>query len=236
MFQEEVKTAISCGVTDFDKEENVRLIFVEAESNRTFKATFHLSTTLAQCAYKLFERIGLLCRHIVWVYKDSNLAQSDNNHLCKLWAEFSATVGVLKTLPTVHMDKLASLLVEFRKKLSVQPLTKDQEMEMLLGCSSSSEVTIRPPVKAHNKGSGKRLTSVKTQAIEKAAKPKRLCAYYKEKVDHDKRTCPLRIADIAVVKAFKKNSRLIVPCYNSYMSYQEVVGYYVAVTLTFKKC
>ncbi|XP_074283480.1 protein FAR-RED IMPAIRED RESPONSE 1-like [Silene latifolia] len=29
MFQEEVKAAISCGVADFDKEENLRIIFVE---------------------------------------------------------------------------------------------------------------------------------------------------------------------------------------------------------------
>ncbi|XP_074267038.1 protein FAR1-RELATED SEQUENCE 3-like [Silene latifolia] len=224
MFQEDVKAAISCGVADFVKEDNLRIIFMEdAKSNTTFKVTFNLSTMDAECACKLFERIGLLCRHIVWVYKakgiwqiqskldfngnvieDSNMAQSDKNHVCKLKAEFSATVGVLKTLPTVHMDELASLLVEFRDKLSVKPLTKDQEIEMLLGCSSSSEVTTRPPVKAHNKGSGERLTSAKTQAIEKAAKPKRLCDYCKEKVDHDKRTCPLRIAEEAAVKASKK--------------------------------
>ncbi|XP_074296898.1 protein FAR-RED IMPAIRED RESPONSE 1-like [Silene latifolia] len=154
MLQEEVKAAILCGVADFDKEYNLRIIFVEdAEVKRTFKLDPNGN-----------------------VIDDSNMAHSDNSLACKLWAEFSATVGVLKTLPLAHMDELASLLVEFREKLSVTPLTKDQEMEMLLGCSSSSEVTIRPPVKAHNKGSGKRLTSAKTQAIEKAAKPKRVCA------------------------------------------------------------
>ncbi|XP_074313935.1 uncharacterized protein LOC141649138 [Silene latifolia] len=223
MFQEEVKAAISCGVAEFDKEDNLRIIFVEdAEANKT-KVTFNLSTTDAECACKLFEKIGLLCRHIVWVYKgkgirqipskldpngnvteDSNMAQCDNSLVCKQWAEFSATVGVLKTLPPAHMDELATLLVEFREKLFVTPLTKDQEMEMLLGCSSSSEVTIRPPVKAHNKGIGKRLTLAKTQAIEKPAKLKRLCAYCNKKVDHDKRTCPLRIAEEAAAKAYKK--------------------------------
>ncbi|XP_074288712.1 protein FAR1-RELATED SEQUENCE 2-like [Silene latifolia] len=239
MFQELVKAAISFGVAGFDKKNNMRIIFVEdVESNITFKVTVTLSTTDAKCACKLFEKIGLLCRHIVWVYKskkiwqipskyildrcaknshatnrldpngnvieDSNMAQSDNRLVCKLWAEFSATVGVLKNLPPAHMDELASLLVEFREKLSVTPLTKDQEMEMLLGCSSSSEVLIWHPVKAHKKGSGKDLTSAKTQAIEKAAKPKSLCAYCMEKVDHDKRTCPLRIAKEAIGKHLKK--------------------------------
>ncbi|XP_074270911.1 protein FAR1-RELATED SEQUENCE 5-like [Silene latifolia] len=55
----------------------------------------------------------------------------------------------------------------------------------LLGCDSSSEVTIHPPEQARNKGSGKRLKSAKQQAIEKATKPKRLCAYCKERVTHD---------------------------------------------------
>ncbi|XP_074299569.1 protein FAR-RED IMPAIRED RESPONSE 1-like [Silene latifolia] len=70
--------------------------------------------------------------------------------------------------------------------------------------SSSSEVTIHPPEQARNKGSGKRLKSAKQQAIEKAAKPKRLCAYCKEIVNHDRRTCPLHIADEAAEKAAKK--------------------------------
>ncbi|XP_074301546.1 protein FAR-RED IMPAIRED RESPONSE 1-like [Silene latifolia] len=207
MFQEEVKAAISCGIADFDKEDNLRIIFVEdAESNKTFKVTFNLSTTDAEYACKLFEKMGLLCRHIVWVYKgkgirqipskyildrwaknshltnrldpngnvieDSNMAQSDNILVCKLWAEFSATVGVLKTLAPAHMDELASLLVDFREKLSVTPLTKDQKIEMLLGCNSSSEVTIRPPVKAHNKGSGKRFNVSKNTSHLKGSKAK----------------------------------------------------------------
>ncbi|XP_074305850.1 uncharacterized protein LOC141641072 [Silene latifolia] len=207
MLQEEVKAAISCDITDFDKEDNVRIIFVkDAESNRTFKVTFNLSTMDTECAFKLFEKIGLDSNGNA--IEDSSMAQSDNSHVCKLWAEFSTTVGVLKTLTAVHMDELALLLVEFWEKLSFQPLKKDQEIEMLLGCSSSSEVTIRPLVKAHNKASGKRLTSVKTQAIEKAATPKRLCAYCKEKFDHDKRTCPLLKADEAAAKVSKKNSRI----------------------------
>ncbi|XP_074283088.1 uncharacterized protein LOC141607637 [Silene latifolia] len=99
---------------------------------------------------------------------------------------FRQIVGVLKTLPAEHTEELASLLVEFRQKLCIEPLTKDQKMEILLGCSSSSEVTIHPPEQARNKGNGKRLKSAKQQAIEKAAKPKRLCGYCKERVTHDR--------------------------------------------------
>ncbi|XP_074299386.1 uncharacterized protein LOC141630470 [Silene latifolia] len=239
VFQEEVMAADSCGVDDFEKEEHVRINHViDAEIDKIFKVRFDLRSTDAVCECKLFERIGLLCRHIVWVYKvkgigripskyivdrwlnnthsanrldsngnvieDSYMATSDNSHLCNIWSKFRQIVSVLKTLPAKHTEELASLLVEFRQNLCIEPLTKDQEMEILLGCSSSSEVTIHPPEQARNKGSRKRLKSAKQQAIEKAAKPKRLCAYCKERVTHDRRTCPLRIADEAAEKAAKK--------------------------------
>ncbi|XP_074315476.1 protein FAR1-RELATED SEQUENCE 5-like [Silene latifolia] len=88
MFQEEVKAAISCGITDFDKEDNLRIIFVEdPESNKTFKVTFNLSTTNAECACKLFEKIGLLCRHIVWVYKGKGIQQIPSKYILDRWAK-----------------------------------------------------------------------------------------------------------------------------------------------------
>ncbi|XP_074293019.1 uncharacterized protein LOC141619907 [Silene latifolia] len=206
VFQEEVMATDSCGVDDFEKEEHVRIIHViDVETDRIFKVRLDLRSTDAVCECKLFERIGLLCRHIVWVYKgkgigriprkynvdrwlnnthaankfdsktllqrmlnsngnvieDSYMATSNNSHLCNVWSEFRQIVGVLKTLPAEHTEELASLLVELRQKLCIEPLTKDQEMEILLGCSSSSEVTIHPPEQARNKGSGKRLKSAK---------------------------------------------------------------------------
>ncbi|XP_074291020.1 protein FAR1-RELATED SEQUENCE 5-like [Silene latifolia] len=96
-----VKAAISCGVADFDKEDNMRIIFVEyAESNRTFKVTFNLSTTDAECAWKLFEKIGLLCRHIVWVYKGKGIRQIPSKYILDRWAKKSHATNRLdsKTL------------------------------------------------------------------------------------------------------------------------------------------
>ncbi|XP_074288158.1 protein FAR-RED IMPAIRED RESPONSE 1-like [Silene latifolia] len=202
VFQEEVMAADSCGVDDFEKEEHVRIIHViDAETDRIFKVRFDLRSTDAVCECKLFERIGLLCRHIVWVYKGKGIGRIPSKYIVD---QFRQIVGVLKTLPAEHTEELASLLVEFRQKLCIEPLTKYQEMEILLGCSSSSEVTIHPPEQARNKGSEKRLKLAKQQAIEKAAKPKRLCVYCKERVTHDRKTCPLRIADEAAEKEAKK--------------------------------
>ncbi|XP_074313887.1 protein FAR1-RELATED SEQUENCE 5-like [Silene latifolia] len=81
-----------------------------------------------------------------------------------------------------HLDKISSLVFE--------KLTKHQELEMLLGVKSSSEVRILPPVQSKNKGTGKRLMSKKDQSIAKAQKPKRFCNNCKQMAHHDKRNCP----------------------------------------------
>ncbi|XP_074317720.1 protein FAR1-RELATED SEQUENCE 5-like [Silene latifolia] len=87
MFQEEVKAAISCGVADFDKEENLRIIFVEdAEANRTFKGK-----GIRQIPRKyILDRWAMNSNATNRldpngnVIEDSNMAHSDNSLVCKL--------------------------------------------------------------------------------------------------------------------------------------------------------
>ncbi|XP_074293624.1 uncharacterized protein LOC141620723 [Silene latifolia] len=112
--------------------------------------------------------------------------------MCKLWSEFYATISVLKNVSTKDITDLVDTLKQFRVKLNPQSesMTKEQELEMLLGCSSSTEVRILPPRQAKNKGSGKRMISKKQQCIAKAEKPKRLCRNCKQMAHHDKRNCP----------------------------------------------
>ncbi|XP_074288845.1 protein FAR1-RELATED SEQUENCE 5-like [Silene latifolia] len=112
--------------------------------------------------------------------------------MCKLWSEFYSTISLLRTMPNNQITDLADTLKQFRVKLNpqAQSMTKEQELEMLLGCSSSTEVRILPPRQAKNKGSGNRMISTKQQCIAKAEKPKRLCKNCKQLANHDKRNCP----------------------------------------------
>ncbi|XP_074278188.1 protein FAR1-RELATED SEQUENCE 5-like [Silene latifolia] len=112
--------------------------------------------------------------------------------MCKLWSEFYSTISLLRTMRNNQITDLADTLKQFRVKLNpqAQSMTKEQELEMLLGCSSSTEVRILPPRQAKNKGSGKRMISTKQQCIAKAEKPKKLCKNCKKLAHHDKRNCP----------------------------------------------
>ncbi|XP_074318538.1 uncharacterized protein LOC141655351 [Silene latifolia] len=81
--------------------------------------------------------------------------------------------------------EFAKLIKEFRTKLegNTQPLTKQQQIELLMGCKVPEETNILPPNVSRNKGCGKRLVSKKNKAIKKAEKAKRLCAKSSHFVD-----------------------------------------------------
>ncbi|XP_074301351.1 protein FAR1-RELATED SEQUENCE 4-like [Silene latifolia] len=86
VFQEEVMAADSCGVDDFEKEEHVCIIHViDAETDRIFKVRLDLRSTDAMRVCKLLERIGLLCRHIVWVYKGKGIGRIPSKYIVDRW-------------------------------------------------------------------------------------------------------------------------------------------------------
>ncbi|XP_074293750.1 protein FAR-RED IMPAIRED RESPONSE 1-like [Silene latifolia] len=105
-------------------------------------------------------------------------------------------VGMLKRKEESDVREFAKLIKEFMTKLegNTQPLTKQQQIELLLGCKVPEETNILPPNVSKNKGCGKRLVSKKNKAIKKAEKAKRLCANRRRKGNHDKRNCPYDFA------------------------------------------
>ncbi|XP_074266734.1 protein FAR1-RELATED SEQUENCE 5-like [Silene latifolia] len=118
-----------------------------------------------------------------------------NMKISNVWSEFYSTMAIAKTLSVDRIKELAANWKAFREEVSPassEVLSKEKEIEQLLGFTNSSEVTILPPKISNNKGSGKRLLSTRKEAIAKSQKPKRLCACCKEMVNHDKRNCPKR--------------------------------------------
>ncbi|XP_074293527.1 protein FAR1-RELATED SEQUENCE 9-like [Silene latifolia] len=210
VFQVEASASIcSLSVGGFTPPANgVELIGIaDAKTQKTYQVVYNSLTNDAECSCKLFNRKGIICRHIIWVYSGKQVHTLPDKYILMRWTknahkiplygphvmvEFYATIGVLKNVPTKEIIDLVDTLKQFRVKLNPQSesMTKEQELEMLLGCSSSTEVRILPPRQAKNKGSGKRMVSKKQQCIAKAEKPKRLCRNCKQMAHHDKRNCP----------------------------------------------
>ncbi|XP_074301580.1 protein FAR-RED IMPAIRED RESPONSE 1-like [Silene latifolia] len=161
---------------------------------------------------KMFERIGILCRHILWVLKDRGFDHIPKEYLALRWSK-SATSHPLSLLllekavfsavslvedSEEHSDALFQLLRSFNEKLIIsiksrKSKDKKAEIEMLLGSKIPTEVTVLPPEKCKNKGSGKRITSNKEKAVLENAKPLRKCRACGEMSNHDSRNCPSRL-------------------------------------------
>ncbi|XP_074271529.1 protein FAR-RED IMPAIRED RESPONSE 1-like [Silene latifolia] len=91
-----------------------------------------------------------------------------------MWSrDSSRLVGMLMGKLKNDVDNFSSVIRQFKEKLSPlgSPLNK-QQLEKILGCSPSQEITILPPKKSKNKGSGKRMLSMKEKAVALARKPK----------------------------------------------------------------
>ncbi|XP_074303799.1 protein FAR1-RELATED SEQUENCE 5-like [Silene latifolia] len=123
------------------------------------------------------------------VIEDIDEADIKKAEMSNVWSEIYATVGVMDSYATVkHMKQLQKILTQFRENITGprEPKTKNQEIEALLGITASNDIDLRPPNKAKNKGSGKRLRSSKEKAKTKQQKRKRRCVKRKKWVNHNK--------------------------------------------------
>ncbi|XP_074291530.1 protein FAR1-RELATED SEQUENCE 5-like [Silene latifolia] len=156
-------------------------------------------------------RDGNILRHILWVLKDMGFDHIPKEYLALRWSKsatshpLSNVVGksVLADFSLVedneeHSDALFQLLRNFNENLIISVKSgkskdKKADIEMLLGSKIPTEVTVLPPKKCKNKGSGKRITSNKEKAVLENAKPLRKCRACGEMSNHDSRNCPSRL-------------------------------------------
>ncbi|KAK9667832.1 hypothetical protein RND81_13G013900 [Saponaria officinalis] len=228
-FQEEVKYSMTtCSVRGFSFVNDVEVTTVnDALKNKKFDVHYNSGIEKAKCICRLFERKGILCRHIIWIFSGKGLNKIPQLYVARrltkdalgvelidlneepteigdgvdekyiemsnLWSEFHRTVGFLKGREKGDVEKLSALIRDFREKLAPSTevaTSKHQELELILGCTTSEDISILPPKHSKNKGSGKRMVSSKTKAIEINKKPKRMCNNCRKFSQHDKRNSP----------------------------------------------
>ncbi|XP_074305786.1 uncharacterized protein LOC141641007 [Silene latifolia] len=192
-FQNEVKHAIcSMGVGGLTTVGAVEYHDVrDGLKHRSFRVEFNTKTNESKCACKLFERHGIVCRHILWVWNGRQVHRIPDPYILARWTKKSYRPVVRdengKKIPTRSG----------RTSQTNRTKTKNQEIEALLGITTSNDIDLRPPNKAKNKGSGKRLRSSKEKAKTKQQKRKRRCGNCKKwkrmsDVTDDSRRSPTR--------------------------------------------
>ncbi|XP_074271680.1 protein FAR1-RELATED SEQUENCE 1-like [Silene latifolia] len=175
-FQNEVKHAIcSMGVGDLTTVGTVEYHDVrDGLKHRDFRVEFNTKTNESKCACKLFERYDIVCRHILWVWNGRQVIEDIDE----------------ADIKKAEMSKFGENITG-----PIELKTKNQEIEALLGITASNDIELRPPNKAKNKDSGKRLRSSKEKAKSKPQKRKRRYGNCKKWVNHNSRTCNLSFAE-----------------------------------------
>ncbi|XP_019164461.1 PREDICTED: protein FAR1-RELATED SEQUENCE 5-like [Ipomoea nil] len=164
--------------------------------NKIFTMVHNVNDHEAKCSCKMFEMVGLLCRHIFMVFK--NLEKIPLKYVVNRWTK-DASLKATSEIDGSNMEQLAAflqvineqkqLLMSGKEKLSPQHSRKTV-IESFCGSTEISEINILPPKHAKNKGIGKRIKSSKELAMEK--EKGRRCNFCGVRGDqHDTRTCPL---------------------------------------------
>ncbi|XP_074297957.1 protein FAR1-RELATED SEQUENCE 5-like [Silene latifolia] len=180
-FQEEVKYSIdTCKTGGYTEKDGLEVTIVKDACKRgSYQVKYNpgnniVATILQDYVAKRWTSDALRFNMLDYGGKlidDIDIIDAKQIEMTKLWSEIHETVGLLCGLGKAEVESMCSLILEFKEKLlqCMETLNKQQEMVKLLGCPASDEITIFPPKKSKNKGSGRRMLSSKTNAIAKAS-------------------------------------------------------------------
>ncbi|KAK9740487.1 hypothetical protein RND81_03G039100 [Saponaria officinalis] len=115
------------------------------------------------------------------------------HQISELWSEVFTSVSLIED-DEGNPEDLLLLLRNFNEKLLVsssgsKTRNKKLEIEILLGSKIPTQATVLPPKQSKNKGSGRRMISVKEKAVEEHSKPLRKCRACGKMANHDSRNC-----------------------------------------------
>ncbi|XP_074291021.1 protein FAR-RED IMPAIRED RESPONSE 1-like [Silene latifolia] len=165
------------------------------ESNNLEVTT--LKDSLGGRNFDVQDNLGLLCRHIIWIYSGNGVKKIPESAIARRWTKDALRSGDNSTWEcTDDMDILDSKQLQMTKLWSEIHETigvlVDKEKEDVEGLTN----LIREfREKSTPVGSGKRILSSKAKAIAIASKPKRMCNNCKQMAHHDKRNCPNPFAE-----------------------------------------
>lgn len=74
------------------------------EEHKVYFAAFNISNQMASCSCRMFEFEGILCRHVLAVFKATNVFILPRHYLLKRWTRNAKDEGMLDVLPCVDIQ------------------------------------------------------------------------------------------------------------------------------------
>ncbi|KAK9665365.1 hypothetical protein RND81_14G107700 [Saponaria officinalis] len=164
--QEEIKSSMcGCGIVGYSRSASVELSNIEdSERRKTFSVFSNKLLRTIPEKYIMPQWSKDALRGPIYDL-DGNIIQNyDTKDVCqlemsKVWSDFYNVISVVTNKEADILRNLQRVLKDFKETIEPtnERLSKQQEMEMLIGCSVVNEVRILPPRQSKNKGSGKRM-------------------------------------------------------------------------------
>ncbi|XP_048497893.2 protein FAR1-RELATED SEQUENCE 1-like [Beta vulgaris subsp. vulgaris] len=161
-FQREFQNAIfNCGVYKVQIEEAVEEFEVADNTRKkTYHVTFIPDSHDCFCSCKMFESMGILCRHVLFVIKGKFLTEIPEQHILHRWTKDASKKPIFDFCEDFddHLELLLERLSAFEEEMkpgkeNVEQQSKDKHIELFVGSNIVSG-GILPPNKSSNKGSG----------------------------------------------------------------------------------
>ncbi|CAB4299897.1 unnamed protein product [Prunus armeniaca] len=217
-FEQELIQSTACFL-ELKTEDASKVVFNVSErknwETRVAEVVYVKDSDHASCSCKRFEFVGIICKHILALFRRDQIEYMPDKYILKRWkktAKFglvsdangneikdSADPGLLIKRST--MSRLASdvvedalmceegceLLSETLKSLRVKlKLLKDGPSNNEVGGSSSQTQYMKDPKRVRCNGGSKRVTGAKEKAMKRGIRHCRECGH----IGHDRRQCP----------------------------------------------
>ncbi|XP_019172922.1 PREDICTED: protein FAR1-RELATED SEQUENCE 5-like [Ipomoea nil] len=199
-----VAGCFDCSVVSSVVDGVLKRVGVEDTYGNVYIVVYNPTETTADYSCRMFQRVGLLCRHIFLVFKDARLDSILPCYLVSRWTR-DAYKHPIYDIEGVHDDVVVGVANnrgDSKQELKLSFVNADTSIGTSVGKSGvvqafggvirSPNILVHPPTVAKNKGSGKRFKSAKELAAERAAKSTRECKTCHKYDGHDSRNCPLK--------------------------------------------
>ncbi|KAK9747957.1 hypothetical protein RND81_02G026400 [Saponaria officinalis] len=215
-FQDELCVALyKCGMVEMSKNVDFEVYIVNDSMReaKTWDVSFTPNNNIITCTCCMFQKLGLLCRHALWVFKNKNMKRIPEKYIVHRWTKAAMNKPVFDKKwrlldPCVTLNDTQKLTAKLWEEVySCVSVVEDndedmnyliqklgeikldaKEMEKYVGCTIPTTVTIQPPKRSKNKGSGKRIESEVQKALEQHTKKPRYCKICGGR-GHDSRNC-----------------------------------------------
>ncbi|BBN68349.1 hypothetical protein Prudu_388S000300 [Prunus dulcis] len=194
-FEQELIQSTACFL-ELKTEDASKVVFNVSErknwETRVAEVVYVKDSDHASCSCKRFEFVGIICKHILALFRRDQIEYMPDKYILKRWKK-TAKSGLVSDANGNEIKDSADpgLLI---KRSTMSRLASDVKLKLLkdgpsnneVGGSSSQTQYMKDPKRVRCKGRSKRVTGAKEKAMKRGIRHCRECGH----IGHDRRQCP----------------------------------------------